>query len=425
MSSTATRQTQTGLNWRRIAIGLLLGAFVLIGAGLWALATLGYVDRYSGRSEYGQIEDYVAFHAAGSLVADGRGGDIYDLDVLGAVERESVGVEGDRVMAFSYPPFVAVVWAPLGLLSLDDASPLIALTGVLLVAIAAAGLIRLLQPRTNVVRFGVLAGFLSFLPLLEMYSLGQMTMLLFLGWLGWVLAESHGRERLGGVALALLLVKPHVAVVAVAVLLLKRRWPALQGFAATGVVFAAVSLLTAGPSVVVDYPLSLVDRTQWDHLELGGGHTYYGWNGFFGQMLPWGGAAHVALTIAFTVLTLDVLYLTWRGPVLHGSDRFYAAAGSLVLAAMLVSPHVLGHELALAPLALALYARAHLQRTGDYGPWTAAGLGAWLLLLVAPVSGVNFVTPLFAALMLVELREVNRRGTAAPLPAHSATPTAA
>jgi hypothetical protein len=209
------------------------------------------------------------------------------------------------------------------------------------------------------------------------------------------------------------------------VLLLKRRWPALQGFIATGVVFAAVSLLAAGSSVVVDYPLSLVDRTQWDHLELGGGHTYYGWNGFFGQMLPWGGPVHVALTAAFSVLTLAILYLTWRGPVLPGSDRFYAAAGSLMLAAMLVSPHVLGHELALAPLALALYARAHYQGTGGYGPWPMAGLAAWLLLLIAPVSGVNFVTPVFAALMLWELRKATRRNTAASVPAQPATPIAA
>ena len=62
-------------------------------------------------------------------------------------------------------------------------------------ALAATGLLKLLRPASPVLRFGVLAGFLSVLPLIEMYSLGQMTMLLFLGWLSWVLAEAQGPQR--------------------------------------------------------------------------------------------------------------------------------------------------------------------------------------------------------------------------------------
>ena len=79
--------------------------------------------RFDGTVAQGQFEDHVAFYSAGKLVLDGNGSDIYDIDVLAATEQEVMGrpVGGTGSLGFFNPPFVAAVFAPLTLLSVEMA----------------------------------------------------------------------------------------------------------------------------------------------------------------------------------------------------------------------------------------------------------------------------------------------------------------
>ncbi|MPZ50777.1 MAG: hypothetical protein GEU75_16000 [Dehalococcoidia bacterium] len=59
--------------------------------------------------------DYLSFYTAGSLVREGRGDEIYDIDVIQALEEQAVGFQIDRddILPYFNPPFLAAAFAPL------------------------------------------------------------------------------------------------------------------------------------------------------------------------------------------------------------------------------------------------------------------------------------------------------------------------
>jgi hypothetical protein len=412
MNTVSQAETSPGrrrfdLGHRTVAAAILL-TFLIVGGGLW-LFTPDYVARYRGEAEPGKIQDYIDFYAAGKLVSEGRGDEIYDLQALGPIQRAESGAPADSpyAMPFSNPPFVALAFAPLAQLPLYQAALIIGLAGIVLVGVAGIALVRLLGlSRSQSVCVGL--GFITLWPVIATVSLGQMTLLLFLGWLGWISLQTAGRERVSGVAVALLLIKPTIAVFPIALLLYKRRWRTLQSLALVGAALALISILASGPEVLVEYPRSLVGRVEGDQFEFGHRQTFYGWNGFFWHFTPYGEPLHLFLTSTACVATLGVLYLAWRGPFRTQGPAFLHGCSALLLTSLLVNPHVLLHDLALIPLALALTARATCQTSGNLGPWLWIGAVVWVLLLAGPSIDVNFMTPLMGALLAYNGAEARR-----------------
>src|SRR5207248_4430765 len=124
------------------------------------------------------------------------------------------------------------------------ASVLVGLDIVLAVA-AAAGLIALIKISRPGPALLVLTAFLTSVPVLSIFYQGQLSLLLFFGWLGFIAFEGAGKHKAAGLCLALLLIKPQIAVLAVLFLALKGRWAALKTFLAAAAALGAVSLLVA------------------------------------------------------------------------------------------------------------------------------------------------------------------------------------
>jgi hypothetical protein len=390
----------------------LLVVFLSFGLGMWFEALSVYAQRFLNQAEAGRMEDYVDFYAAGRMVVDGHAGQIYDLEAIGRVQRLLVGLPADSsgYMPFSNPPFVALAYAPLSLLSLGTMSLVVAALQLLLIGGCSIALVKLVMPSSRAEGVLLVAGFWSLWPLIIMFALGQQTMVLFLGFLAWVWLETSGHERSAGAALALLLIKPHLAVIPAGVLVWKHRWLTLQGFLATGLVFALVSVVVSGPHVLIGYPQSLLNRAAWDHFELGHKQIFYGWDGFFWQFVPWGSPVHYGLVLILSVVTVAVMVQLWRGEVDVHSRRFFYAASATILATILVSPHLLLHDLMLVAASLALSARACRLQTGELGIWVPAAVVAWLTMTIGPLSGLNIVTPVIALLLVVNAVEATTRG---------------
>ena len=122
----------------RVGLGLLvLYALLLLVRNVTTLVDL-QAARFDGSVEQGEFEDYVAFYAAGQLVLDGNGADIFDIEVLSATEREVMGREvgGTGTLAFFNPPFVALFFAPIAMLPIEVASFVLLAVNVGLVVIA-------------------------------------------------------------------------------------------------------------------------------------------------------------------------------------------------------------------------------------------------------------------------------------------------
>ena len=141
---------------RRYSLALALG----LGLG-WLLYLV------AGEREGSAVlrGDFPAFYAAAELVWSGQGAALYDFEQQRALENRIWPDFAGDYYVFAYPPFFALLLAPLAALSPLAAK---ALTSLLLVA-ALLGALRLLRPISDFVRqkFAfTLVYLLTFAPLL-------------------------------------------------------------------------------------------------------------------------------------------------------------------------------------------------------------------------------------------------------------------
>jgi hypothetical protein len=411
------------LSLTRVVLPPLLMCFLVVGLPIWYLGASGYVEPllHPGRETGDKVVfyDWADFYGAGNLVAKGKGGQIYDDSALGPEQRRILGLwAGSKAsMPFSNPPFVAAAFAPLAFLPPSIAIGFIGLTGLLLTMAAALAFERFLRPNSRLLGFIFIAGFITLWPVGNSFALGQLSMLISLTWLGFVAFQAKGHDFRAGLALALLLTKPQIAVVPLVVAVLKRRQRLLVAFAGAAAVLGAISVATYGASFVIDYPASLIARAGWDHFEFGHAQHFYGWNGLLSLAVPYGTHTHLGLLVCLDGATLGSLALAWRGKVGPGSPQFLYGSSATLLATLLVDPHLLLHDLALVALAMAFSLRAaQIEGRGERG-WLWAGTWMWTVLFVAPIFQANFVTPLLALLLAINIREARRSVGANPLAA--------
>ena len=250
--------------------------------------------------------DFIAYWSAYDVSI--HGGNPYDADVLADAQR-SIPSQEDRTEAQRYwnPPWSLVLLAPVLALPFDVATALwfslTMLGGVLAVVLAW----RLFVPSVEAPPPLALAGSLLFLPFVESLQLGQMTVLVTVLVLGGFLALREGHEVAAGALLALTIVKPQAAFLALAVVALHlvatRRWITIRTGALTAVVVVALSWF--------------LHPAAWDGWDVGRGSPTH-WHSatvaaWLRSWLPGDGAPSRWPLVAVPVLTLMAL-LAWAWP---------------------------------------------------------------------------------------------------------------
>jgi glycosyl transferase family 87 len=402
------------LSLTRIVLPPLMICCLVIGLPIWYLGARGYVEPllHPGKDGGDKVVfyDWADFYGAGKLVAQGEGSRIYQDAALGPEQRRVLGLSDHSTasMPFSNPPFLAVAFAPLAFVPAPIAIGLIGLAGLLLTVAAAVALKQFLRPEKRLLGLVFIAGFITLWPVGDSFALGQLSMLIFLAWLAFVAFQAEGHEVAAGVGLALLLIKPQLVVVPLALTVVQKRHRVLLAFLGAAAVLGAVSIAAYGPDFVVDYPASLMARAGWDHFEFGHAQHFYGWNGLLALAVPYGSRLHVPLLVCLDAATLAALVPAWRSSVDPSSPGFLFGSSATLLATLLIDPHLLLHDLALVALALAFSLRAAELEGQNRQTWLLAGAGMWVALFVGPVMQVNFITPLLLILFAVNIREAVR-----------------
>ncbi len=383
-------------------LAALAFVFILAGTKSWASVADMYNDRFAGHSARGPHEDYVVYYTAGRLVREGHGDALYDVRTLAHEEVESVGrsVGGTGVLAYFNPPFVAAAFAPLSALPIEVATVIIGIVTTALALAAGLGIQRLLGLEDWLQRLLLWLGFLSLYSVSWVVLHGQLSMVLLLGWLLFIVLQMRGRESLSGAALALLLVKPQMAILPVVLLLWKRRWRPLASFAAVAWALAMVSIAVSGPSVVIDYPRFLLESAGWENKWGVTPEGMFGWNGFAARLLDNNSAGHLTLTWTLSGITLLAALAAFQGDWAPRKPRFLLQCGALLMASLLVNPHLYMQDLSLMALALALALAYALRTNQGVLPWAALALSVWLVQLwglrILDHAGVNLLTPVMA-----------------------------
>jgi hypothetical protein len=231
-------------DWRP-ALRVLAGGAVALQALIGAIV-LSSVARGEA------IGDWVAFYAAGTIVAEGGGSHLYDAAAQHATQAALFGPEA-VLNYFPLPPFAAYIFAPFASLSFGASyfawlAINVATLGVLLVTCW-----RWLGESASPLRlpFVLLAG--VSLPVLSVLMLGQVDLFVVVSFAGCFILLRRDRPVAAGAALALALLKPHLVLAPLLMLAVRREWRALGAFAAAGVTLVVLPALLLGPATLVEW----------------------------------------------------------------------------------------------------------------------------------------------------------------------------
>jgi hypothetical protein len=204
-----------------------------------------------------------------------------------------------------------------------------------------------------------------FLPVHILFLQGQIDLILLLAYVLAFLALKRNREFLAGLVLTLGLFKFHLVLPFAAVMLLRRQWRFMTGFAAGTTAFLAACVSVAGVGFIVQYPYRLLKTAE----QLSSGYSP-------GMMANLHGLVYLLFLrtdhpILVLELSLALLFLVSRRWT--SLERGFAGT---VVATVLVSYHLNPHDLVLLlmPLSVALH-KIH---------WSSAR-GILLLALTLPI----------------------------------------
>jgi len=200
--------------------------------------------------------DFTAFYTGGAIVRMGLGPRLYDLELQTRVQQAILGpgrMFYDGVLPFNNPPHFALVMALLSMLPLG---PAFWCWTALQVGILARVIQRLRSMSSGwdaTERWLLFSAFLAFFPLFLQFLYGSLSLFVLWCLIEFYLALREGKEARAGVWLALAAVKPQAMMFPALVILAGRRWRALAGASAAGVLILGATSAILGPSIWPDY----------------------------------------------------------------------------------------------------------------------------------------------------------------------------
>lgn len=219
---------------------LLLTAFALAGLVNLVDLILRIWGPVFADPEVARIGDFAAFWAAAKLALSGTAPSAYDWATLHAAQEAGYGVAIGTDMPWFHPPPAFLAVAPLGLVDPWTAIWLwVLITGALYLRVAWA-----ILPG-----WSTLLAALGASPTVYTASTGQMGFLTAAIMGTGLLWLSEGRQRRAGAALAMLAIKPPLALAVPVTLLFGRRWRAIGWGITSGAMLVVLATLLAGPEV--------------------------------------------------------------------------------------------------------------------------------------------------------------------------------
>ncbi|HYM78404.1 MAG TPA: glycosyltransferase family 87 protein [Candidatus Dormibacteraeota bacterium] len=383
------------LTQRRIRAHALILALCLWGVCAVDYATPGLFDR-AGNIKF---QDFLQFPISARLIAQGRARELYDDQVLATQIREIAGRVTRVRLQYFYGPQVALPFVPLvGLPFLAQAW--IWVTCSLLMYAACVYLLWKSSPRLVPYPGLVTLCAIAYPPLFHFFVRGQLSAVPLVCFTAAYVSFAARREWLAGVALGFLLFKPQFLVAIPLVLLLARAWKIFSGLALSAGAQLAFTAISFGPAVMRAYfHMLLRSASQPSSTELAlSPIQMHSLRAFWTLLIPWPpGVLMLYLLSAFAVIAIAAVVWKSSSPL---ALRFSA----LILAAVLVNPHLYIYDLlAVVPalLLLADWAASDAQHRSTPALPVLLYL-AFLLPLFGPLSRwthLQLSVPVFVALL--------------------------
>jgi hypothetical protein len=345
------------------------------------------------------------------MVADGQGARLYDWEAFAARLQSQVPGTGDLLFLSVYPPPLAVVLSPLGRMPYAWGLGVWTLISVLLYALCARVIARQFPDASRRLPWWLLA--LAFVPFQQLLAHGQVGVLALVCFRFAWLALRRERWTLFGFLLGSLCFKPSFLVAAAAAVLVSLRAPVAAGVAAGVSVQLLLVAVVLGPAVWLEYAAKALVLLQSPELFEPKPWQMHSLKGFW-QLLLGTNAVSFALWVASSGAALGALAYVWRR-----SGSADLRMGALVVAAVLMNPHLYVYDLVVLAAAFAAIVRWALD-SPDFAE-SRQTLALLHLLWWAPLAGplaalthVQLTSILLAALLGTLAAAVSTQDVPAP-----------
>jgi Glycosyltransferase family 87 len=370
---------------------------------LWAAVIVIFVAGRGERSIAGPIKgsDFLQFYTMGSLARTHNTAALYDFDGFHQAQVALVPESSPELYPPVYPPQAALLFAPFSRLAFRPALLLWTLTTIVVYAVIVRSAWRPVAaalPDTSL----VIAGAAAFPPVYYLVQYGQGTILILTAfWAGWIALERK-QSFLAGMAFGLLLIKPQLALPLAIVVLACREWALLAGALTAIAVQVAIVALVLGAPVVQAYIAfipSIIANAEVLEPKPFMSHSIRAVT----RLAPnWVG---VPLWIALSTVVLTYVVSVWRSQA-----PVRVRVGMVIVASVLVSPHLIIYDAAILALPLIWFAAYVKERSDriDRAIFGAAVYWLFVMLLVpsATAVGVQLSVPIMVWLTLHTARMV-------------------
>jgi hypothetical protein len=364
--------------WPRSARQARLHA-ILMAIVLWVMLIVTLATGPGDRSIAGPMKgpDFLTFYTMGSLVTARQTDRLYDLNAFHQAQVALVPESDPELYPPVYPPQTALLFAPMSGLSFGHATLLwnvitIALFG--LIVRSAWRPVATFLPDS----LFVFAAAAAFPPFWSLVLYGQVTILILAAfWIAWLALEQR-KPFVAGVAFGLLLIKPQFGIPITVVVLACREWRMLAGAVTSIAIQVAAVCLFLGWSVFEAYGRFVPAMMQHaDLLEPKPFHSHS--LRALTRLAPlWIGApAWIALSAIVVVCAVKV----WKT-----SAPVRVRLGVVILASVLVNPHVIVYDATVLVLPLMWFGAYVQERSSPDAAsfWTCV---YWLFVtLLAPTA---------------------------------------
>lgn len=224
-----------------LALSVYGGLFLLMVFG-WLL----YASGFPSVLAYAYRYDFLNVYVGGRAILQGQAGQLYDLAVQRTLSDAALlPFNRPLLLPYTYPPYVAILFAPLTLLSYANAFTLWDILNLLMAAWVIRRVVRAepARPGERPARFVIAA---SFMPLALVLLHAQFGLPVLLGLTEAWLALRAGRDWRAGGWLVLGLIKPQLILLPLLVLVVQRRWRPLVVVAGVGSLLAVLSFVVCG-----------------------------------------------------------------------------------------------------------------------------------------------------------------------------------
>jgi hypothetical protein len=397
-----------------ITLKRLRGYTTVMAICLWTIWSIdfaieGPIDRL------GKVKgtDFLQFYVIGSVAHEHRWSDLYDIRVQAASTQALAPTSHETLFLPIQSPQMALMFAPLVVHGYTVA------LGIWLAAIVLlyGACCFVMWRQCNALRghgYVAAASCLAFPGLFSVVLYGQMSSVSLACLVAALVALRRDRKFAAGLALGLLVFKPHWAVTAGAVFVVAREWRVVAGISVAAIGQVALTYAIVGTSVMNAYwrVLRSLPRIA-ELLEPRPGDSL---KGFFQALVP---SEPVALAL-YGVAALATLVMTAR--IWRSRASFEVRASAAILALVLTNPHVLPYDLlVLAPvyflLANWLAESAGDRRTEALPALLCLSFLAPLLAVLPSVVRLMFSVGVPAAILLILWRVADVRDLQAEAPA--------